>query len=282
MLQFTYLYFLIFYFILKVFICSDARFKEMFTQCVQAGMNWKSIYETANPNNLTDPYTCTQISQSCCFISIKYSFNSRPVEETHCFPLTGQPSSWINKIKNIIKDDMMYYANFTNDFSQTIKSIGGNLVYNFYKNYTCMELHPLKDYSDYHIRTCAAFDANGLCLFENDEEYFEKYAKVLYENVTSDYCFNYDDNGNCIYYKDNSQPEKLLPLLEILKHDLIQEEQLLDEIDKRNKTVYNWPQPCKPIPEVNVNIICPQEYISARNMSSSFLFLILLSILILI
>lgn len=280
MLQNLFLFIITMIFSIDLIKCSDSKVKEKSKQCLQAGLFWSSIYEVKNPNNVTDSYVCTQISKSCCYINIKYSYNSRNMDQNLCFPLTGQPSSWIRLLKNQLKDELMYYANSTNDNWQVYKSIGGNLVYTYYQNYTCTDLHPIEDYSSYEIINCAAFNSDGSCRFQKDIRYFENFAKVLYENVTSDYCFNFDEKGNCINYKDKAQPKELNNLLEILKHDFNIDKNIQKVDDKfNNKTIYNLPRPCKPIPEVKVEITCPPEYTSGNFITLSFLYIILIFIL---
>ncbi len=261
--------------------------KDVSKECLQASFNWKSLFETHNPSNLTDPYICNQISRSCCYISIKYSFNTVPIEQTYCFPLTGNSPDWIRMLKNQYSDELMYYANMTNDFYYLYKSIGGNLVFSYYQNYSCMDLHPLNDYSNYAFLNCAAFDQNGTCRVQKDEDYFNQFTQMLYQNVSDSYCNNYDVNGNCIDYKKDptSDPTALQPLLDVLKQDLAVEEDIQQnqKLLNQNKTGYNWPTPCKPIPQVKIEIICPPEYTAVSGfieLWKAFLFIQLIILLI--
>jgi len=204
-----------------------------------------------------------------------------PFESSYCFPLTGNIENLINKLRSDHEDELMSSANFTNDNIDLYQSIGNNLVYSYYENYTCTELHSISDYNIYPVLNCASFSSDGTCLIQNDENYFNKYVEVLYQNITSNYCSNYDSNGQCIDNKSNSNPSALNPLLSVLKKSLSIDNLQNSTLDnstqtKVNNKIYNWPGPCKPIPKVVIEITCPKDYSVSDYLTCKFLFITLI------
>lgn len=232
-------------------------------QCIQVNTYWDSILST--DNNIKDPTSCHKISDSCCYIHIKYRYNDiTPFENSYCFTMTGKKDSWIDKFTNLYKDELMWYANFTYNNFEIYESIGNNLNYAFYANYTCIETHPYEDYSTYNITQCALFNDDYTCLIKNDENNFQNFVEDLYRIVTKDKCGGYQFEDGCVNYNNEGlNTFKMNGLVENLKIaldvDNNEEEEILDSDMGGNKN-FKWNLPCKPVPLVTVSIECPAGY----------------------
>jgi hypothetical protein len=240
-------------------------------QCISQNTYWESII--SKEDFIKDPTTCHNISDDCCYINIKYTYNIIPFEKSYCFTMSGNVDSWIKKFTNLFRDELMWYANKTYHNFEEYKLIGNNLDYVYYANYYCMTPHPIEDYSTYDISRCALFNDDRTCAIFNDVENFDAFVENLYRNITLGMCSGIDRNGYCINYAKpdykSENSSELIPLLETLKSSLKFEEeevtsenQVAENVDNNNDalTESKWDKPCEPIPLVTVTVKCPDAY----------------------
>ena len=155
-----------------------------------------------------------------------------------------------------------------------ITSIGNNLDYVFYENYTCYERAHDIDYHYYSVDNCAFSNPDGTCKIVNDYTYKDNYMQLLYNNITKNFCNNKDELGNCVYYQQspNYNETGLSPLLEYLKASLDLYDNSTDKyqkplddpiIEKKNNTELStkFYAKCKPIIPAKVKIVCPSSYV---------------------
>jgi len=226
---------------------------------------------------IDNPIQCIEKSSSCCYIEISYDYAGHPIDNTFCVLLGGDINSRIQQITGILTDQIRYYAEFIYNNYQTLTSIGNNLNYEYYENYTCYDRSNEMDYYTYSEDNCAITNPDNTCKVLNDFKYIENYAKLLYINITKDYCNNRDEFGNCILYDQNPNFNNtgLTPLLDYLISALDIDEISNDEDKKinidpdpieknKNNSILStkFYKKCKPIVPAKVKIICPGTYIS--------------------
>jgi len=238
-------------------------------QCITQNTYWDSII--SKEDFIKDPSVCHNISYDCCYISIKYTYGIVPIDKSYCFTMAGKVESWIKKFTNLFTDELMWYANNTYNNFEVYKSIGNNLDYIYYANYTCTTPHPIEDYSNYDLMRCALLNADGSCKIFNDADNFDAFVENLYKNITISKCDKLDEDGNCINYANPDykyeNSSDLIPLLENLKISLKFDEEDTNNLnsklyntENKSQTDSKWEKSCEPIPLVTVTVKCPDGY----------------------
>lgn len=224
--------------------------------------------------NIENPNQCTEKSPTCCYVEINYDYAGHLINNNFCVLLGGDVNLKIQELQGILTDQIRYYSNFIYNNYESITSIGNNLDFVFHENYTCYEREQDIDFYYYIQDNCAVTNSDGTCKIVNDLTYKDNYMKLLYEDITNNFCNNKDPLGNCINYKDSPDFNEtgLTPLLEYLKASLDLYENSTDaykvpEIDpvmeKKNNTELSkkFYQKCNPIVPAKVKIICPSSYV---------------------
>jgi len=218
---------------------------------------------------------CTEKSNSCCYIEISYDYAGHLIDNSFCVLLGGDINSRIQQIIGVLTDQIRYYSNFIYNNWETITSIGDNLDYKYYENYTCYEQPQKIDYYSYAQDNCAYTNSDNTCKNVNDKTYSDNFSNVLYKNITKDFCNNRDELGNCVFYQQspNYNESGLTPLLEYLKSSLDLDENSNDPFiepaadpieEKKNADEYSkkFYKNCKKIIPAKVKIICPSAYMN--------------------
>lgn len=249
--------------------------------CSQAPTDADCIYQNTknfdfyNPKSrlIDSPEQCTNLTSSCCYLEASYDFAGHQIENSFCVLLGGDINFRTQQIIGILTDHIRYHSKFIYENYGALTSIGNNLDYMYYSNYTCYERAQNIDYYHYVTDNCAFSNPDNTCSNVNDYSYSDKYKQLLYENITSNYCNNRDENNNCIYYQQNpnNNNSALSSLMEYLKVSLDVDDVLPDDDDKNdpfikkfNTTTFasNFYSNCKPIVPAKVRIVCPSSYVS--------------------
>jgi hypothetical protein len=276
----------IFIFITMIFDLAQAKIDRSGAekQCIQANTYWDTIL---TPKDVLGKNSsiCTSISDDCCYMNIQYQYGPVPFDNSYCFTMTGNFSSWKNKFSNLFTDDLMWYANYQYESYEDYTIIGNNLHYKLYENYTCWEQHPVSDFSWYNTSICALFNSDGSCAILNDDSKFSGFVTNMYQNISVDYCHNYKDDGSCLNYDDPviSNNTALNPLMDRLITSLTPNSTKSASLQNSTQNSF-WKLPCKPIPKIIVDIVCSPNYSSSNYLKSSldslsFLFLIIVFLL---
>jgi hypothetical protein len=224
------------------------------------------------------PTDCTSLISSCCYARIKLNYGSIPIDNSYCFILTKNKDTFFKRVINKYTDELKWYAQQTLGMYEQYQTIGNNLNYTFYTNYTCHEQPNPKDFSSYADTHCALYDQKGVCTISNNEEYFDTFVKAVYTSATAKVCNTLDNSGNCIdpYNPSYQNNNALMPLLELMKSSLSIDSNVTNTTQSINKN--KWPNACVPIPAVDIQLMCPDTFVSGKYISASLL-LILLSII---
>lgn len=248
--------------ILKIIIFSwlivkNNCIKDSEVQCILQNTYWDSII--SKEDFIKDPSQCHNVSSNCCYMNLNYTYNAIPFNFSYCFTMKGRVEDIVRKFLYLLQDDLRWYANSTYNNFQIFKSVGNNLEYVYYSNYTCTTPDPYKLYNSYDITFCALFNADGSCAIVNDDENFNQFVLNMYQNATSSQCGFTAEDGTCLGIGNlnllNSTSSSLVPLLENLKIAL--------NVDGGGYPISNGTKlitGCQPIPIVNVKVICPDTY----------------------
>jgi len=271
--KFQYLIFLIIFFNLII-----KTYQQEYTDedCIEE--NNKSFdFHKPTSRLISNPLQCTEKTSSCCYIEVNFDYAGHLIDNTFCVLLGGDINARIQQISGILTDQIRYYANFIYNKYTTITSIGNNLDYVFYENYTCYELAKEIDFYYYSEDNCAFSNPDGSCKVVNDFTYKNNYAKLLYKNITNNFCNNRDEFGKCVLYQQSPDYNEtgLSPLMEYLKVSLDLNEDSTDKFEEpaddpieaqKNNTELSkkFYAKCKPIIPATVKIICPSSYINGH------------------
>lgn len=246
---------------------------------------------------ISDPTNCTTIINSCCYARIQYNYGDMPYNDTFCFVMSGDPKDFYNTINNWINDEVKWYSNYTYNNYAGLSSIGNNLNYTYYSNYSCYNPPAPQDFSNYYPSRCMSYDANGTCLIQADDNNFNQFVTNIFTTVTSSFCNSINaDTGLCDSYIVSKNPNGNDPELNPLLTELIKSLSV-DQANNTNSTTDNsttngtgstsvnnngWPNDCKPQVIAVVTIICPDNYTSGDTLMLSFKIIISLFIVLLL
>ena len=254
-------------------------------KCIQKN-KWQDLINSTK--TISDPSDCTSVSKQCCFINITYSYINVNVSSQYCFSLDGNVDKFKEYITNLYQDNIYNFANYTYRNKDKYRWIGRQFDEPFFTNFTCFMPPHKSNYSTYLFQNCGKFDG-GKCLFEKDVNYFGNFTEKFYENYTGDYCRKKGDDGKCIKYTgsraNNAMIRPLmLDLIEYLHiddphYDYEGENDIVEfNPDDENSIIEKW-ENCSPIPKVDIQLICPEDFKSAKfikwNILILFMFIML-------
>ena len=244
-------------------------------KCIKAN-KWQSLISSSK--KIDNPATCTSISSECCYISISYDYINYQLESQYCASLSGPIEDFKTYLKNLYQDDLYYWSNHTYRNKYNYRYIGRQFENHFVDNYKCFTPPTKKQYSNYLYNNCGKFDDKGGCLFEKDTEYMNTFIKSFYRNYSEEFC-NKHSGGKCLMYngtRSNNAMVRplLLELIDYLHIDDPNYNYTMDDIidfdpDSEEKIQEKWNVTCSPIPEVKIDIICPESYKSGIFLSVS-------------
>jgi hypothetical protein len=251
----------------------------------------KKSFDFLNPKTklIQNPSQCTTKTSKCCYVEITYQYGWTEISNNYCALLTGDINERIQEISGTLTDQSRYYADFTYNNFPTLTSIGNNLDYIYYKDFKCQTPAKANEYYSYSNDNCALKNDDDTCRIVNDEIYFNEYTKLLYSNITANFCNKKNSNGKCLKIEegDNYNNDEINPLFNYLQENLIsnsnnsyfenmenQKDEKMQEIINNNEYSKKFYAKCERVKPANVKIICPETYTSARRVFFNEIFLI--------
>ena len=177
------------------------------------------------------------------------------------------------------------------------RTIGRNLDYNLVDKLNCF-IGPKSntEYSTFVVNNCREFK-NGICTGEKNNTQMDIFMSNFHQKYSEVYCNKKEDGKKCIRYNGSRSNDKMiLPLLEELRDYLqadndeylvINNETNIDinpdvgfDDEGEQNFLTKWTiehkfiKECKPRPEIKVEVICPEGYISQSYSKVIFIYLL--------
>lgn len=263
--------------LLTIFLTKFTKSQTIYTDkdCINENTN---NLDFLNPRSklIKDPNQCITKGSQCCYVEVNYEYGWTEISNNYCALLTGNIEQRIQQISGTLTDQSRYYADFTYNNFQELTSIGNNLDYIYYKDFTCQTPPDEREYYSYANDNCALQNEDGTCRIVNDKIYANEYTKVLYNNYTASYCTKKDPKGKCLGVEQdkNFNPSGMNPLMDLLEASLISEDgKTPEEINRENQQKQeneminyneysqNFYAKCTKVQPAKVRIICPESYI---------------------
>lgn len=290
-------FFFSFIFILSLFnyINPETKFssQEAFN-CFQKNV----INKENSSKTIGSPSVCHSVSNQCCFINITHYYGDYLLTQEYCNFLNVNITEFQTFLQNLYEDDLKHYANFTAHNLEMYRKLGRNLDYNLVDKLNCF-IGPKSntEYSNFAINNCREFK-DGKCIGQKNNTQMDLFMSNFHQKYSDAYCNKKEDKTKCIRYNGiRSNDKMILPLLEELR-DYLQadndEYQVLNNetnVDINPDVEYNdegeqdlltnWTiekkfiKKCKQRPEIKVEVICPEGYVSQSYIKVIFIYLFL-------
>ena len=255
----------------------------------------KNVENTSK--TIGSPSVCHSVSTQCCFINLTHYYGDYLLTQEYCNYLNVNITEFQKFLQDLYEDDLKHYANFTAHNLDMYRIIGRNLDYNLIEELNCF-IGPKSnsEYSTFIVKNCREFK-DGICTGEKNNTQMDLFMSNFHQKYSQVYCNKNEDGKKCIRYNGARSNDKLvLPLLEELR-DYLQadnDEYLVrnnetnvdinpdvgyDDIDEQN-FLTNWTlnhkfiKNCKPRPEIKVEVICPEGYVSQSYIKVIFIYLL--------
>jgi hypothetical protein len=232
------------------------------------------------------PTDCLDIVSNCCYARIKLNYGQIPVDNSYCFLLNANKEKFFKRVIDKYTDEMRWFSQQTYGMYQQYQNLGNNLNYTYWMNHTCYEQPKAEDFSSYAVEQCALYDEKGNCTISNDQDGFDTFVKSVYNMATSSVCNTVNSDGSCIdpYTPKYQNNDSLIPLLELMKKGLsVDGSNSTSTVTQDNNTKNKkWPNDCQPIPAVEIQLQCPDTFVSGRYISANLGMLVLAIIFIFI
>ena len=255
----------------------------------------KNVENTSK--TIGSPSVCHSVSTQCCFINLTHYYGDYLLTQEYCNYLNVNITEFQKFLQDLYEDDLKHYANFTAHNLDMYRIIGRNLDYNLIEELNCF-IGPKSnsEYSTFIVKNCREFK-DGICTGEKNNTQMDLFMSNFHQKYSQVYCNKNEDGKKCIRYNGARSNDKLvLPLLEELR-DYLQadnDEYLVrnnetnvdinpdvgyNDIDEQN-FLTNWTlnhkfiKNCKPRPEIKVEVICPEGYVSQSYIKVIFIYLL--------
>jgi hypothetical protein len=242
--------------------------------CISLGQNDYNAFGDNDANSL-QPTDCTSIVSNCCYAKINLNYGANKISNSYCFLIAGDKNKFFKTIINKYTDELKWYAQQTYGMYEQYQRIGNNLLYTYWSNYTCYQQPKTEDFSSYNDTICAHYNGDD-CDIINDETNFQNFAKTIYDTATANLCSTYAADGGCVdpYSPTYQNNAALQPVLDLMIHSVGLD--TLNKTEEKNNEVDSWPNECVAIPDVDIQLICSDEYVSGNYIKFSFGIFILL------
>ena len=258
----------------------------------------KNVINIENSSKIiSSPSVCHSVSKQCCFINITHYYGDYLLTQEYCNYLNVNITEFQRFLQNLYEDDLKHYANFTAHNLEMYRTIGRNLDYNLVDKLNCF-IGPKSntEYSTFVVNNCREFK-DGICTGEKNNTQMDIFMSNFHQKYSEAYCNKKEDRKKCIRYNGSRSNDKMvLPLLEELRDYLqadndeylvINNETNIDinpdvgyDDEGEQNFLTNWTlehkfiKECKPRPEIKVEVICPEGYISQSYIKVIFICLL--------
>ena len=259
----------------------------------------KNVINKENSSKVIgSPSVCHSVSKQCCFINITHYYGDYLLTQEYCNYLNVNKTEFEIFLQNLYEDDLKHYANFTAHNLGMYREIGRNLDYNLVDKLNCF-IGPKSntEYSNFAIYNCREFKG-GICTGQKNNTQMDHFMSNFHQKYSEAYCNKKEDIKKCVRYNGARSKDKMvLPLLEELRdylqadndeYQVINNETNVDinpdvgyDDEGEQELLTNWTidrkfiKECKQRPEIKVEVICPEGYVSQSYIKVIFIYLLL-------